>query len=330
MKFRRHIFLPGIFLLVTVACGYLLHVLYKEAREVYYGKSVDSFLLAINNEKEIRMDRSHTFFSHTRKETASDSIVLKGEQESIVLEKPDSVKNMAFHEKQNHMEQSYLFMAGKHTKIHVLDSLWRMELLKNKISAPTAVLYRNNITGENCLSRDDSLFYVSAGQMPEIKLGIRGEITLQGFVRISSFTVMAANIEKSAWIIIVWLIVAGSAAFLAFHKKRKTSATIPAEEEFRLGEYISLDTNHQTLIYQHQKIQLTKQSFQLFEFLWNQTDHFANYEEMTYFLYNIRNLDKTDNRLFQSVRRLRKSLEEIPEVKVENIQNKGYQIVLGL
>ena len=280
---------------------------------MHYGKLADSFLSAINHEKEIRMDRGRTFFSVTRENIVSDSIVLQGKKESVVFEKPDSVKQMTIHEKQNQIEHSYLFMAEKHTNVHVLDSLWRMELLKNRISVQTAVLHRDNFTGETRLSRDDSLFYISGGQTPEIKLGIRGETTLQGFVRISFFSLMAKNVEKFAVILVAWLVAAGLIAFLSFRKKT--------------GEQILLNADHQTLIYQRKKIQLTKQSFQLFEFLWNQPDHFAKYDELVDFLYGARSLDKAENRLSQSVKRLRKSLDDIPKLKIENIPNNGYKIV---
>lgn len=69
----------------------------------------------------------------------------------------------------------------------------------------------------------------------------------------------------------------------------------------------------------------TKQSIQLLALLLNSPDYFLTYQEIINQLWGpIEN--KGQERLTQSIKRLRESLEEFPEIIIENLRGAGYQL----
>ncbi len=325
MKWTRYLLSPVVIIMtILVITVFVFYVLYNETQKNCLDELNLSFTSAVHQEKEIRLNRGHLNFSHSNSDTSEHQIVVQQENETTVLEKPDVVKKMTFDEKQNHADQSYLFYKKRHISLHILDSIFRVELSRYNIFARTAVVYTDQINHATYYSSADSLFYASAWRTPLLTLGIRSEITLQGFARLSLFNVIRKDPKRFAIVFMAWAIITG--VFLFFTLQNKNTTTGQSIEN--QSQIIVLDADKLLIVYRSSEIKLTEQLFQLFEFLWNQPGHYACYQELAHLLFEDSGVVKMGNRRAQAFRRLRKELQDIPELEIENIPQKGYRILL--
>ncbi len=321
-------------LAITVATCFIFYVLYNEAKKTCSDELYDSFMETILQEKEKRMDREHLFFSYRRSYIPSRHILIQRENETILLNKSDSIKNMIFHEKQHHADQSFLFLDDKEVNIYDLDSIWHADLLARQLPLQTAVTYQNNMNHAIYHSRNDSLIDIPTWHTEPITLGLRGEITLQGFAWLMPAHVIRKDVKRFAMAFVAWILITGMLLIFIFYQKNKIHALVPnsgaidiaTRHPDQIVEHILLNASKYLIIYRNAEFQLTQQLFQLFQLLWNKPDHYASYQELALLLFGSGEMEKTENRLAKAVNRLRKSLQGIPELTIENIPHQGYHL----
>ena len=86
-------------------------------------------------------------------------------------------------------------------------------------------------------------------------------------------------------------------------------------------------TLRMTWIWTDRKIKLTSQSVQIIELLLSNTDYYLSYDELIFKLWGKVEC-KGQERLTQSIKRLRESLKWCPEITIENIRKEGYRLVI--
>jgi len=70
-----------------------------------------------------------------------------------------------------------------------------------------------------------------------------------------------------------------------------------------------------------------KQSVQILELLLNSPDYYLKYDELIFILWG-KVESKGQERLIQSIKRLRESLKWCPEITIENIRKEGYRLLV--
>ncbi len=329
MKLKHYLFSPVVVVIVMMMiAGLVFYALYTETKKNCLDKLEHSFTSAIHQEKEKRMDRGHLFFSHDVSDTPVDQIIIQQEKDTIVLKKPDAIKDMIIDGKRTHADHSYLFFKKKFVDLHRLDSILQIELQKHNILAQTAIAYTDHINDTTCYSSDDSSLYRSTWCTPPITLGIRGEITLQGFARPKVLSIIGKDSKSFAIVFIAWVITTGMILFFTFLNKKRVPVTVQLTgNQCQITGDILLDADQRLIVYHGSEIKLTKQLFTLFESLWTRPDHYASYEYLAYTLFESKDLAKVENRLAKSVHRLREVIQDIPELEIDNMPNQGYRIL---
>ncbi len=337
MKFTHDLFTLSIIpAVIFITAGFVFHTLYSEAKKNCSDKLNSTFISAIHQEKEKRMDRDHLFFVHGKSDASPDQIIIQQENETTVLEKPDSIKQLTFHEKQNHAEHTCLFLTNRLVNIHILDSIWHTELQKHQLSVQTAILYKDNINQNTRYSNEDFTFYTSAWRTPAITLGLRGEVTFQGFARLTLLSIVSKDSKRFVAVLIVWIVATGSFLLFMLYRKKRVHSPNPASEttgypvknQCLIMEHVLLDKDEYLVICDQTEIKLTRQMFQLFELLWNQPGHYASYQEINCLLFGKDDIEKVENRRAKAINRLRKELGSMSKLEIENVLFKGYKILL--
>ncbi len=239
-------------------------------------------------------------------------------------------------EKTHHMQQSYLREENP-VNVYVLDSIWHAELLKHGISARIAVRYTDHAAGKTYMSNPDSKFYESTLQTLPVTLGIEEEVELQGFARLMFFATIRKHLKEHAVTLVLWIVCISFISIISYRKKKEIPAPIPAEAAVsvpdqesgcHIAEYMHFYPKKHLLVYRGKEIKLTNHMTQLLKLLWATTDHYASYEALIVPLYGNIHIDKGEDRLIQTVKRLKKALEGVPELVIENVPKQGYRILL--
>jgi DNA-binding winged helix-turn-helix (wHTH) protein len=288
----------------------------KNCLETAFDLAVDSEI--DNKTKELPV----TVFPGSGPDSIHSQITLYKENETVTLEKPDSINNLSFVEKLRNVQQTYLFKMNP-IPPSVFDSLWRMELRKQDIAVQTAVLYTNNITKETGYSHTDTLFYTSAYPIEKRTLGVGHEITLQGFAKITPLAVIKQSTSQFVLLFTLWILTIGFLIFFLFHKRR----TVYSRQSASQTTGVILDMDKLLLTYNGHNVQLTKDMIKCLKVLWDSPEHCASYEELISSLYGEQvTIAVGKDRLNQTIKRIRNKLDTIRGIEIQNIPHKGYQL----
>jgi DNA-binding response OmpR family regulator len=156
--------------------------------------------------------------------------------------------------------------------------------------------------------------------------GIKGEITLCCFVRITPVMIFSESRWPFLLLLAGGLIVAGLSVFVVIRRRKRIPD--PAHATESPAEPFQLDTIERALICQDCKIVLSEETFRLFEYIWNKDSHYAPYNDISDYLYGSVDIKTGKSRISQTVKQLRDRLKDRQTVKIENVSGKGYRIIL--
>jgi hypothetical protein len=270
------------------------------------------------------------FFSHPDSSASFDEnyFTLETEKGKTVHEKTDRHKMLTGMEKMNNVTQSYLL--GKNPVcVSLLDSLFRVELKKEGIVAPTMISYTNNKTkviqhNDFTNSHSGNSFYATVHPTERRTLGIFDEISLQGFVKVNPMTVIRYA-SPPFILLLAGGIIIGLLVYVHIFRKEKASVLSGETEPV---EPFRLDVFERTFFYPGGSVKLMgNMAFRMFACMWNNDNHFASYEDISLSLYGKGvDADTRKSRMAQTIKTLRGQLKTVP-VTIENKELRGYRII---
>jgi hypothetical protein len=260
----------------------------------------------------------------------TDQITLYDDSTHIIIDKGEELQSQSSIVKINNAHQTYLFKRNP-IRVAVLDSLWRVELSKQGLLLPTLVAYTNVNTGETNVSRPDILLFASANATDKKVIGVLGEITLQGFAKITPLFVVKQSAALFILLISGWILACLLSLFIAYHITRnaKTPESLkPLEEDST--NIIQWDPVGKYIIYNDIKIGLSSKVKlgQCFHLLWEYRETIVSYEILIDALYGKIEKEGGKVRLTQTISNLREIIQPIPIMEIGNIANCGYKLML--
>lgn len=336
---------------------------FTQAKEHFDENVRRLFIEAIVMEKEKKVKESNLFIAFgASDEKETGYVTVENEKGKMYLNKPSFIGDYTIAEKNERAAQTY-FRLKNPIRPAVLDSFFRIELAKNGLSTSTAVQYKDRVKGAILYSTSDTTSLKSAYATKEILTGIENEISLQGYVFVSWWEVLGKSKGRVWGLIISWIlvIVFSSVSLLVYRKKEKSVPTpglilvsepdsvpapdpIPFTPEARIltlaeispQEHVIIqltpdlywDIKSSKLIHNGQdEVPLTLQFSQLMTLFFSKTDYYVSRDELLEFLGG-KDSGGVKDRLDQAIRRFRKALESVPEIRIENDRGKGYVMTI--
>lgn len=290
-------------------------------------------------EKENRQSKAFTLFTEAMQKEKVLQIRFKFEINDSI----NSPNNIPKVEKSAWAEQYYLFYKDK-TR-HLLDSLFRVELLANNLRGKSAIRLING--KQFIMTSSDSSFYQQAMALKPIvyrkDYNPDNNITLQGCVAYSVLDGLPRNpiiISMSC----LWLLFIGVLVVYYFRSKKKimidgqkVELTAEKKEKVFPAEWLKLldelyfDPTFGDLYYKNEvRVRLKDNSLRLFNSFVNAKDLKLTYEVICVDVLgrSVKNgIDKLDKSVVSaSIRNLRDVLSTIPFIQIEAIRGVGYQL----
>ena len=286
----------------------------------------------IDIDRELRFKETNMpfYFSFSPKDTSKYVTMEREGHPTVYLEKEDSIRKLPNTVLQNIVLQSVLLHENP-IKISRLDSLFHQKLQEKGIQARTAMQYTDNTTGQTHYSIPDSSSYKSFFAFPKINTGIQSEITLEAFVKLSPLAIVGKSFSPIVGIILIWLVLMGMLAYVAFHKPKERIMEVVVTEPFGrtridVREDLCFDMDMGCFLYKEEEIKLTTHQAKFFGILFDDTTYFATYDNLIAGIYNkVENGGKS--RLEQLANRIRCNvLVQIPGMELETVSGRGYRL----
>lgn len=356
MKFsdKYVIVLGWCILLITSLVLYVVSVSLSQVKEERVTIVNELFEKAVYNDKVKRLEGIKVI--HWQDNQVSSSL-----SDSIRVETAESVKSYKKSKevyllsplaKRDLAEHIYLMMK-KPIQVSVLDSLFRAALLDNGVDAQTAVCYTKMEKGKLTFTRScqDESFYVTAIALSPVLIGSDElGLKLEGFVKFS-FISLLKSIPYLWGIFFLYLfVIILIFVFGLWIRKRNSSRLLPTvnlilpiqeivddREEIpflsqtppkwiKITEELLLDEESGILKYKDATAQLVQLRLSLFLFLLKGPAYYQSYEDLKKAVWEN---EKYDNvRVNKMIGRLREDLEPIKIIEIDNIRNKGYQLII--
>ncbi|WP_289004198.1 helix-turn-helix domain-containing protein [Parabacteroides sp.] len=241
-----------------------------------------------------------------------------GENESVKCEQAEIQKD-------SRVKQTFL-LSKNPINVIVLDSLFQSVLKENGLNLQTALVYTAN--GHTEYSCVDSTFYVRFTALAPVTTGIRDEIVIQGYVDIPLNYV--SNREKVYLIILAVAFILVLILLVAIWRNKKLEKIIfePVQKITRTRTQIKASLffdREKGILYFNDDIQvsLINYKLKLFVLLLDSPGHFQTSEEIKKIVWG--KTGATNDVLNTTIRRLRKDLENIPDLKIV-FENGGYRL----
>jgi len=325
-----------LFILITsLICWYFILLNYKKVVESNREKVVEAFNRSIETDWKLRLKQlniPYVILSNQKGDSEYATIQEEGKP-TIRIKKTERMKKLSNSEKMNNSFQTFLYSTNP-IKIETLDSIFHKELSAEIPDVKTAILYIDNMNKDTLYSRKDTLNGISVISTKRYDYGILNEISLKASTELPVLYILFNESIALLTIISIWLIlIILSIILLVKNIKRKATQLCSlavntcngSSHCITINNGLILDTSLCQLVGNNKSVPLTKQSIQLLALLLNSPDYFLTYQEFINQLWGpIEN--KGQERLTQSIKRLRESLEEFPEIIIENLRGAGYQL----
>lgn len=336
---------------------------FTQAKEHFDENVRRLFIEAIVMEKEKKVKESNLFIAFgASDEEETGYVTVENEKGKMYLNKSSFIEDYTIDEKNERAAQTY-FRLKNPIQPAVLDSLFRIELTKSGFSTSTAVRYKDHVKGVILYSTSDTPSLKSAYATKEILTGIENEISLQGYVFVSWWEMLGKSKVHIVGLLIGWVlvIVFSLTSFIVYRKKVKSVLipdpilvsepdSVPAPDpipftpeariltlaEISPQEHVIIqltpdlywDIKSSKLIHNGQdEVPLTLQFSQLMTLFFSKTDYYVSRDELLEFLGG-KDSGGVKDRLDQAIRRFRKALESVPEIRIENDRGKGYVMTI--
>lgn len=313
-----------LFSLLILTIGLFIFTLYQSRLSAL--TDIHTLLkLVIVQDGESRFREMRIRYSSGYKQLSDSSTV--SVQSENKMEKIDKYKNLKYlseEEKELRAKQTYLLRKNP-IKISVLNSLFTLALIENGITLKTALIYstKSNST-YSCI---DSTFYLKSVALSPVTTGIKDEIILQAYVDIPFIYV--ANKDKTYLIILIGVFCLVLILLLIIWRSKKLEKIIfePVQKKTRtktkIKENLYFDKERGILYFNDNvEVSFGNYKLKLFILLLDSPEHFRSAEDIREKIWG---KIATKDKLNTTIRRLRKDLEPIPDLKII-FENGGYRL----
>lgn len=320
---KKKVFVGCLLLCMMTLLVYSMYIFHRE-RQATLSDICNLCDEIIHQDKEYRLKETGILSSFGYKSSESDSstVLYSSGQVEKVAKNTDS-SDLITEEKLYRVDQSFLLMENP-IDVVVLDSLFNLALQQGgMINVHAALAYTAN-DDKTVYSNPDLTFYKSACALPPITTGVKDEIVLQAYVEIPFYCVI--NRSKGHFIIIgiVFCLLLGLLIAIKYNKKFVTPVCEESRTLIKIKENILFD-DEKGILYFNTDIQvhLVNYKLKLFVLLLDSPGHFQTSEEIKMIVWE--KTGATNDVLNTTIRRLRKDLENIPDLKIV-FENGGYRL----
>ncbi|RHU23229.1 hypothetical protein DXD68_19280 [Parabacteroides sp. TM07-1AC] len=320
---KKKVFVGCLLLCMMTLLVYSMYIFHRE-RQATLSDICNLCDEIIHQDKEYRLKETGILSSSGYKSSESDSstVLYSSGQVEKVAKNTDS-SDLITEEKLYRVDQSFLLMENP-IDVVVLDSLFNLALQQGgMINVHAALAYTAN-DDKTVYSNPDLTFYKSACALPPITTGVKDEIVLQAYVEIPFYCVI--NRSKGHFIIIgiVFCLLLGLLIAIKYNKKFVTPVCEESRTLIKIKENILFD-DEKGILYFNTDIQvhLVNYKLKLFVLLLDSPGHFQTSEEIKMIVWE--KTGATNDVLNTTIRRLRKDLENIPDLKIV-FENGGYRL----
>ena len=320
---KKRIFVEGLSLCLLMLLVYSVYI-FIERRKSVLSEIRNLCIEVIHQDKENRLldTGSLSFSGYTSLESDSSIISYSGGQVEKIVKNINSL-DLITEEKQYRVDQSFLLMENP-IDVVVLDSLFNLALQQaDMVNVHTALTYAVN-DDKTVYSNPDLAFYESACALPPIATGVKDEIVLQAYVELPFYYVISRNKGHFIIIGIVFCLLLGLLIAIKYNKKFVTPVCEESRTLIKIKENILFD-DKKGILYLNTDIQvhLVNYKLKLFVLLLDSPGHFQTSEEIKMIVWE--KTGATNDVLNTTIRRLRKDLENIPDLKIV-FENGGYRL----
>lgn len=320
---KKKVFVGCLLLCMITLLVYSMYIFHRE-RQVILSDICNLCDEIIHLDKEYRLKETGILSSsgYSSSESDSSTVLYSGGQVEKIVKNINSL-DLITEEKQYRVDQSFLLMENP-IDVVVLDSLFNLALQQGgMINVHAALAYTAN-DDKTVYSNPDLTFYKSACALPPITTGVKDEIVLQAYVEIPFYCVI--NRSKGHFIIIgiVFCLLLGLLIAIKYNKKFVTPVCEESRTLIKIKENILFD-DKKGILYLNTDIQvhLVNYKLKLFVLLLDSPGHFQTSEEIKMIVWE--KTGATNDVLNTTIRRLRKDLENIPDLKIV-FENGGYRL----
>lgn len=320
---KKKVFVGCLLLCMMTLLVYSMYIFHRE-RQATLSDICNLCDEIIHQDKEYRLKETGILSSSGYKSSESDSstVLYSSGQVEKVAKNTDS-SDLITEEKLYRVDQSFLLMENP-IDVVVLDSLFNLALQQGgMVNVHAALAYTAN-DDKTVYSNPDLTFYKSACALPPITTGVKDEIVLQAYVEIPFYCVI--NRSKGHFIIIgiVFCLLLGLLIAIKYNKKFVTPVCEESRTLIKIKENILFD-DEKGILYFNTDIQvhLVNYKLKLFVLLLDSPGHFQTSEEIKKIVWG--KTGATNDVLNTTIRRLRKDLENIPDLKIV-FENGGYRL----
>lgn len=293
-----------------------------------------SFVMQQDN---MQVAASQFFLKAIDKETEKSREALK----FFKYELGNSPDAIPYAEKMDWSDQSYLI--GHDPNRLILDSLFKVELAKQRLYVPTAV--RCLFEGKVVYSNSDSLFCQQAIALPPVVYRLSNEpikrCELQGYIKLPVGTVLkqipSIGFMVLSWVLSVFFII----GYSYYRRKRGTivSIRVPVAEDRIVTpvqiavEWIQLPLGlllckaSGVLKCGDQQVLLSGNGLRLFRLFISKDDYFLTFDEIYRVVFGHK-MDKKVNsdrdRIITLIKRLRENLKVFTCIEIKSVRGEGY------
>lgn len=235
----------------------------------------------------------------------------------------DSIQKLPLENKLRLLNESYLLY--KHPiNPDTLNLAFQNILRGHGYQFKTGICYTEAVKKKTVYSGTDTAFFISTYPLKEFKTGIFNEIAVQAYVKVP-FTVILEKGGFRFYIpVIFWVFLLSSYVIYVFKATKRKRTMQNTKEE--LIDLLILDKKKSCLHYKNQLIKLTPSQTQLVGLFLEKPDYFLTKEEIINELWQ--GLDNPNNRLSQTIKRLREVLSSVKEIEIENVRGIGFRITM--
>ena len=314
---KKKVFVGCLLLCMMTLLVYSMYIFHRE-RQATLSDICNLCDEIIHQDKEYRLKETGILSSSGD----SSTVLYSSGQVEKVAKNTDS-SDLITEEKLYRVDQSFLLMENP-IDVVVLDSLFNLALQQGgMINVHAALAYTAN-DDKTVYSNPDLTFYKSACALPPITTGVKDEIVLQAYVEIPFYCVI--NRSKGHFIIIgiVFCLLLGLLIAIKYNKKFVTPVCEESRTLIKIKENILFD-DEKGILYFNTDIQvhLVNYKLKLFVLLLDSPGHFQTSEEIKMIVWE--KTGATNDVLNTTIRRLRKDLENIPDLKIV-FENGGYRL----
>lgn len=320
---RKKVFIGSLFFCVMMCLLYFFYI-FSENQQSALLEICNLFDKAIHWDKDYRLKEiaSSSSSGYNLSDRNNSTVLCFGNHVEQITENSQLI-NLSPEEKQYRFDQSILLMENP-IDVVVLDSLFNLALQQGgMVNVHAALTYTAN-DDKTVYSNPDLTFYKSACALPPITTGVKDEIVLQAYVEIPFYCVI--NRSKGHFIIIgiVFCLLLGLLIAIKYNKKFVTPVCEESRTLIKIKENILFD-DKKGILYLNTDIQvhLVNYKLKLFVLLLDSPGHFQTSEEIKMIVWE--KTGATNDVLNTTIRRLRKDLENIPDLKIV-FENGGYRL----